>query len=319
MNDSANVGQRLRHAREARGLSLDEAAEASGVAAVSWLQSLERGDPAELAGQARLLAWLRVYARFLGLDAEALLRRVTAAVGAEGGVPGPWDAPLEVPAPDGRRHRWRRPAIVGVTAVLVLLAAAGVTAVVRGDAGAGVGLVDLLGEEPSLLLSPSPDPAPASEPAPAAGSTPGSEPSGRGPATPRAPAVSTFGSEPSPPPSAASPSASSEATGAGDGLPGRAPSDTRVQLLDGTAGTLPVAAAERALAELGYDIVLVEALTGPVRGSYVYYTEGWETEARSLSRRDPRFSSVAPDPGLTADVDLHVVMGTDWAAARAGS
>lgn len=152
MNDPADVGQRLRRAREARGLSLSRAAQAIGADAVSPLETLERGDAAEIGGHVRLLALLRVYARFLGLDAEPLLLELSArggqwGAGGDGQAPsfpgGPVE-PLDPHAPRRRRRR-RRIAAAAVAAVMVLIAAGVVAAVVLGDVADGL--------EPSQLLS----------------------------------------------------------------------------------------------------------------------------------------------------------------------
>lgn len=65
------VGQRLRAAREQRGLSIEEAADRSRVGA-SFLRALEGDDYRLLPDELYLVGFLRDYARFLGLDPRGL-------------------------------------------------------------------------------------------------------------------------------------------------------------------------------------------------------------------------------------------------------
>jgi cytoskeleton protein RodZ len=311
VNDPANVGLRLRAAREARGESLSEAAEASGVSVAS-LAVLERGDPGELAGQARLLGLLRVYARFLGIDAESLLVEVTATADRRSkasSVP-PQPAPMPLAEHPWRRQRRRR-VVAAVIGLVVLLSGAVTTAAVWDGVAGDVEAFRALTGMAATALSPSPAvsdgdssagaveaAAPASDPQPADTSSPETpaprSPEPRGSAVPEA-------------------SSTSQQTSGREALPGRSPSETRVQLLDGTGGAVSVDRARQALNEWGYDLVAVEPISEAVGASTVYHTEGWEAEARSLRRRDPRFANVKPDPGFSADADLHVVMGAQWA------
>lgn len=66
------IGQQLRQARERRGLALSEASKATHIRAQA-LAALEAGDVSQLASTAQLRGFLRAYARYLELDAEALL------------------------------------------------------------------------------------------------------------------------------------------------------------------------------------------------------------------------------------------------------
>lgn len=70
MTDS--VGQQLRQAREARSLSLEEAATATHIRA-HYLQALEAGEMEKLPSSAQGRGFLRAYAGFLGLKPQALL------------------------------------------------------------------------------------------------------------------------------------------------------------------------------------------------------------------------------------------------------
>ena len=66
------VGQRLRQAREARNLELAEAAKATRIRS-HYLRALEEGEFAVLPSPAQVHGFLRTYAEFLELDAQALV------------------------------------------------------------------------------------------------------------------------------------------------------------------------------------------------------------------------------------------------------
>lgn len=69
----SGIGDTLRAARRARGLSLSDAAHATRVRE-TYLTALEQGDFAALGGDVYARGFLRSYARFLGLDPEPLVR-----------------------------------------------------------------------------------------------------------------------------------------------------------------------------------------------------------------------------------------------------
>ncbi|RDV84755.1 helix-turn-helix domain-containing protein [Ammonifex thiophilus] len=62
-----SLGERLREAREAKGLSVEEVAEATKIRS-KYLRALEEEDFELLPGRVYAKAFLRTYARFLGLD-----------------------------------------------------------------------------------------------------------------------------------------------------------------------------------------------------------------------------------------------------------
>ena len=66
------VGSQLRQAREARGLSLEQAQKATRIKRV-FLEAIEGDRIDELPGPAQARGFVRSYAGFLGLDAEVLL------------------------------------------------------------------------------------------------------------------------------------------------------------------------------------------------------------------------------------------------------
>jgi cytoskeleton protein RodZ len=68
-----DIGQKLRQARQARTLSIEQASRATRIRA-HYLQAIERGDLDVLPSSAQARGFLRLYASFLGLDAEELLR-----------------------------------------------------------------------------------------------------------------------------------------------------------------------------------------------------------------------------------------------------
>lgn len=88
-----------------------------------------------------------------------------------------------------------------------------------------------------------------------------------------------------------------------------------VQVLDGGVGeeiTLDVVAA---LEEVGYEVVAVSTARCCYEQTTVFYSEGREELAQALSASDERFGVVEANPNLTEDVDIHVVVGSDWPSA----
>lgn len=66
------IGQRLRQAREARYLSLEQAAQATYIRR-HYLQALEAGDLERLPSRTQARGFLRAYAAYLGLEADELI------------------------------------------------------------------------------------------------------------------------------------------------------------------------------------------------------------------------------------------------------
>ena len=76
MDHSAeNIGQLLQQKRQALGLSLDDVAEQTRIR-MAHLESLEENRFDDLPGPTYVTGFLRIYARFLGLDSDALLAKV---------------------------------------------------------------------------------------------------------------------------------------------------------------------------------------------------------------------------------------------------
>jgi cytoskeleton protein RodZ len=116
----AGLGEELRAAREARNLSLSDVSERIHIRSI-YLQSLEDENWGAIAAPVYVRGFLRTYARFLGLDAEAAVERFNAATaGADAFSPPP---PRERPGVE--RSTRRRPstwlwAAAAVALVLVL-------------------------------------------------------------------------------------------------------------------------------------------------------------------------------------------------------
>ncbi|MDQ7819568.1 MAG: DUF4115 domain-containing protein [Armatimonadota bacterium] len=118
------IGERLRAAREARGLSLAAASAQTRIRA-GYLQALEEEQFDRLPGRAYARGYLRAYARALGLDPDDLLAETAQVLG--GPAPpliGPVQA--EVPIrPATRPSRLRR---ILLTASVIVLTVVGVLA-----------------------------------------------------------------------------------------------------------------------------------------------------------------------------------------------
>jgi cytoskeleton protein RodZ len=133
---SEPVGDLLREARRARGLTLEEASEATKIRA-RYLRALESEDWDAMPARAYARGFLRTYAAYLGLDADAVVesyRRATEAAAPEPPPAPEQPAPL---APGGWRPTtvpWRAIGVVAVAAVIVFLFVLGI---VGGSGGGG--------------------------------------------------------------------------------------------------------------------------------------------------------------------------------------
>src|SRR5262245_64056523 len=128
---SGGVGPKLRKARERRGVSLRQIAEATKIS-VSILQGLERDDIAQLPGGVFGRAFVRSFATAVGLNPEATVAEFVEQFPSgslKDGYPSAERADLEeVPNTRPKEvtiriHRWKPPISLRLT-VLVLLAAA---------------------------------------------------------------------------------------------------------------------------------------------------------------------------------------------------
>ena len=121
---SVDFGARLREARERRGLSLREIADATKIAARS-LEALEKNDIARLPGGIFSRAFVRAYAAHVGLDPEETISDFMASFPNDSvtqGHPRTRDKSiLDELEEDSRRGRW--PAMGWLALVGVLVAA----------------------------------------------------------------------------------------------------------------------------------------------------------------------------------------------------
>ncbi len=90
------------------------------------------------------------------------------------------------------------------------------------------------------------------------------------------------------------------------------PESTTLQVLDAGGGRERRRAAVAALEALGYQVVSTASAHQDVTRSTIWFTRGNEAKAQALQARDPRFADIAPSAGLSARVDLHVLVGPDW-------
>lgn len=278
---------------------------------------------------ATTLAYVRIYARHLGLDAEELLRDCAV------------DEPLELDdgpmlrPPPARGHRLRasRVRVALVLAILGVGCLVFAASIVRNDAGGPVDVQlgapasseatgtdegpgrSAAGADDSRFGSPTqddrerseaPDRSDADEPPGAGDAVPGDAVAGD--AAPRAAGPGAAVPGPVDPAGSEAP-----APGTATSLPGRAPEETRVQLLHhASIAQATVEQVHAVLQSLGYQVTHVNLLVTPVDDTTVHAVEGWMAEAEALRQRDPRFANVTPNQAFSIEVDLHVVIGTDW-------
>lgn len=93
----------------------------------------------------------------------------------------------------------------------------------------------------------------------------------------------------------------------------RDPSETSVQVLDAGGGSSAASDVAAVLADLGYDVVAINSSRVDYDVTTVLFTSGNEAEADALHARDDRFAATEPNERLSEGVDLHVVVGPDWA------
>ncbi|HVM15482.1 MAG TPA: LytR C-terminal domain-containing protein [Egibacteraceae bacterium] len=90
------------------------------------------------------------------------------------------------------------------------------------------------------------------------------------------------------------------------------PQETTVQVLDGIGGSPRLPLLVAALEDLGYEVVATNPAGTDYAVTTVLFTEGNEHMARALQARDPRIVERRPNTEMSAEVDLHVVLGADW-------
>lgn len=281
------MGDTLRRERVRRGLTPKEAADAT---------DLPKGTVVGLEAATLPLddvptrASLRIYARSLGVDSEAILRRLEdgdrsapphmVPAGADGSAP-PTAAP---PAVAALRERPQWPALLGVALLAAVLGVGGVLWSASD------------GAEDSTVALTAPEPAEgAARVEVADGEAPGDPSTGAG-----------IG-----PPSSASDDDSQEPVEAllTDARP---PEETRIQLLHNGLAPSVLAEVTGTLEALGYPVVAVNSARKPFRRTTVFFVDGWQPEAEALRARDSRFAAVAPNQDFAAEISLHIAIGADW-------
>lgn len=155
------------------------------------------------------------------------------------------------------------------------------TAEPSGDDADTESTADPVGDSPPADALPSPDPEPSEDPEPTAAPEP--EPT-----------------EPVGEPDAAVLAAAPP------------PSETSVQVLDGVGDPARLERLVAALEELGYVVVAQNRASDNYPVTTVLFSAGREAAAQALQARDPRVRERHPNPGLSEQVDLHVVLGADW-------
>ena len=115
-----DFGSRMRHAREQRGVSLRQIAEATKIG-ISALEALERNDISRLPGGIFSRGFVRSYAAEIGVDPEQTVREFLAQFPHDSVTAGSPHVLID----DGSRDRRRlNPRAVMIVATLVLVAAA---------------------------------------------------------------------------------------------------------------------------------------------------------------------------------------------------
>ena len=115
---AVDFGTYLREARERRGVSLGQIAAATKIS-LSALEALERNDISRLPGGIFTRAFVRAYAREVGLDAEATVREFVGRFPHESVVEGSPSQPQPRKDPGGERRRSPLPSSIRMAGVLV--------------------------------------------------------------------------------------------------------------------------------------------------------------------------------------------------------
>jgi cytoskeletal protein RodZ len=116
----ATLGEEFRSAREARGLSLSDVAERLHIRSV-YLAAIEEEDWKAIGAPVYVRGFMRTYARFLGLDAEAAVDRFSSAVPATAAAVGTSRSD-DRPRVRERRSDRSGPSVLAIIAVLVAVA-----------------------------------------------------------------------------------------------------------------------------------------------------------------------------------------------------
>ena len=150
------VGERLRRARETRGISLRQVSNVTRIS-VRTLEAVERNDRSRLPGGIFTRAFVRAYATEVGLDPEATVRAFLAQSPDEFGA--------EIGADDGaggvqqRPRHWLR--VAALTLAALALAGAAAYGVIRWNAARAAPGLDAAPQPAPAVRTGQPQPAPA--------------------------------------------------------------------------------------------------------------------------------------------------------------
>lgn len=89
--------------------------------------------------------------------------------------------------------------------------------------------------------------------------------------------------------------------------------DVTVQVLDAVGTGTQAEAAAKVLRDLGYDVVVINNTPRRVEQTTILATRGHEAEAEALRDEDPRFGAIRRNKDFAQSVDLHVLVGPDFA------
>lgn len=143
---------------------------------------------------------------------------------------------------------------------------------------------------------------------------PGAEPARTTePATlaPEADAEEPETASPEPSPTGAATRPAEEETDGGDDAPVRA----TIQVLNASGDASALQEVIATLEELGYQVVAESRASRPYDRTTVFWSAGFDDDARELRRSDDRFGVLQPNDRLDRTINLHVVIGRDWAAS----
>ncbi len=170
----ADFGSFLRQAREQRGLTLQELAVTTKISA-RLLEALERNDASKLPGGIFARAFVRAYAREVGLDPDAAVARFVSAFPAESGAD---DMPLASSAVEAESFEYRRRIVrvaarlLGVALIAAFLVFIYYTRIrpasVGPEPGPGQAPAEYVPPPPPAVLPHSPPAQPAPTPVPVA-------------------------------------------------------------------------------------------------------------------------------------------------------
>lgn len=170
----ADFGTFLRQAREQRGVTLQELAVTTKISA-RVLEALERNDPSRLPGGIFARAFVRAYAREVGLDPDAAVAKFVSAFPAESGAD---EMPLATSAVEAESFEYRRRIVrvaarlLGVALIAAFLVFIYYTRIRPGSVGPGPGTgqapAAYVPPTPPAVLPQSPPAQPASTPVPVA-------------------------------------------------------------------------------------------------------------------------------------------------------